>query len=210
MKLFDGSWAPSARKVGIFLAEKSIEVERVTLDLSKDEQAQPPYLAINPRGMVPALLLDDGTVIDESSAICRYFEVLHPEPNLFGRDAREIALVQAWASRIETDCYAPVANVFRNSHPALRDRSVSGKWPPLPQIPELVTRGRVMFDSFVKAADAQLAKNAFIAGDRYSFADITLLISIDFAKTARLMPGEELVNLGRWHADVSARPSATA
>lgn len=210
MKLFDGRGAPSPRKVRIFLAEKGIEVERIVLDLRQDEQLQPAYLALNPRGTVPALVLDDGTVIDESSAICRYFEALHPEPNLFGRDAVEIGLIDAWTRRIETDCYAAIVNVFRNSVPVFRDRGISGKWPPLPQIPELVTRGRIMFNSFAEAADSRLGKSAFIACDRYSFADITLQIALDFAKFAGIIPGENLVNLARWRSETAQRESASA
>lgn len=210
MKLFDGLWAPSPRKVRIFLAEKGIEVERITLDLRKDEQLQPAYLAVNPRGLLPALLLDDGTLIDESAAICRYFEALHPEPNLFGRDAREIALIESWTRRIESDCYAAVADVFRNSLPAFRDRAVSGKWPPIAQISELVTRGRIMFETFVKAADAQLAKSPFIACDRYSYADITLLTALDFGKNVNLNPPDELTHLNSWLTDVRQRKSAEA
>src|SRR3546814_4920328 len=100
------------------------------------EQLQPGFLAGNPRGLLPALLLDDGTVIDESVAICRYLEMLCPEPNLFGRDARETALIESWTRRIDSDCYAAVVYVFRNSLPALQDRAVAGKWPPMPRSEE--------------------------------------------------------------------------
>lgn len=210
MKLFDGPWAPSPRRVRIFLAEKEIEVERVIVDLRRDEQLAPAYLAVNPRGTLPALLLGDGTLIDESSAICRYLEALHPEPNLFGRDPLEIALVESWTRRVESDCYAAAVNVFRNSMPALKDRGVSGKWPPLPQIPELVRRGQIMFETFAEAVNERLAQSAFLACDRYTFADITLQISLDFAKSSALIPNERLVHLHRWQANVGQRKSATA
>lgn len=210
MKLFDGLWAPSPRKVRIYLAEKGIEIERETLDLRKDEQLQPAYLAINPRGTLPALLLDDGTVIDESTAICRYFEALHPTPNLFGKDALEIAMVEAWTRRIETDCYAPAANVFRNALPALSNRAVSGNWPTLPQIPELITRGRIMFGCFTEAANERLGNSAYIASDRYTFADIALQVAMDFSRKAGLIPNGNHIHLSRWWADVGQRKSAAA
>lgn len=210
MKLFDAKHAPSPRRVRIFLAEKGIKIERETIDLRHDEQLSPAFLAVNPRGTVPALLLDDGTLINESSAICRYFEALQPEPNLFGRDAREIALVEAWTRRIETDCYAAIVYVFRNANPIFRDRGVTGKWPQLPQIPELVTRGRQMFETFLEAMDARLARESHVAGDRFTFADITLLVSLDFGKAAALVPDEKHTNLWRWWVAARERDSAKA
>src|SRR3546814_20113645 len=121
MKLFDAGWAPSPRRVRIFLAEKGVEVETVSIDLRTDEQLAPAYLAVNPRGTVPTLILDNGTVIDESTAICRYFEAVHPEPTLFGQTTVEIALIEGWTRRIESECEAAVENVFRNTLPALRE-----------------------------------------------------------------------------------------
>lgn len=210
MKLYDASWAPSPRRVRIFLAEKGIEVDRVDVDLRKDEQLGDAYLAINPRGAVPALELDDGEVLTESSAICRYFEALHPEPPLFGRTPIEIARIESWTRRIESDGYAAAVFVFRNTQPALRDRAVSGKWPAMPQIPELATRGSVMWGAFAEGLDGQLADHRWVAGDRYSFADITALVAIDFAVKAKLAVPEACGNITRWHAAASARPSAAA
>lgn len=210
MKLFDGAGAPSPRKVRMYLAEKGIAVERVTLNLRAGEHLQPAFLAINPRGMLPALLLDDGTMIDESVAICRYFEALHPDPNLFGLDARESALIESWTRRIETDCYAAIAYAFRNSNPAFKDRAVTGRWPPLAQIPELVTRGRIMFDSFAKAIDEQLGRFPYVAGKRYTFADTTLHSTLDFGKIAGMVPPEGLHNVMRWWDEMAQRKSAAA
>lgn len=210
MKLFDAGWAPSPRRVRIFLAEKGVEVETVSIDLRTDEQLAPAYLAVNPRGTVPTLLLDNGMVIDESTAICRYFEAVHPEPNLFGQTPVEIALIEGWTRRIESECYAAVENVFRNTLPALRDRALPGKWPPMPQLPELVTRGRIMFDQFVAAADARLGASAYLARDRFSYADIALVVALDFGRRAGLVPGETRANLARWYSEVSARPSMAA
>lgn len=118
MRLYDMTLAPNPRRVRIFLAEKGIEVPRVEIDIQKGENLEPDYLAINPRGVVPTLVLDDGTILDESIAICRYFEALQPEPNLFGRDPLEIARVEAWQRRIEFEGLFNIAAAFRNSRPA--------------------------------------------------------------------------------------------
>jgi len=210
MKLYDSPGAPSPRRVRIFLAEKGLTVDKVTLDLRRNEQMSAAFLAINPRGTLPALVLDDGTVLDESSAICRFFEALHPQPPLFGETPGEIAMIDGWTRRIETDGYQAVANVFRNTMPAMKDRAVTGKWPPMPQIPELVERGRVMFDCFVRAVDERLADSEWIASDRYSFADVSLLITMDFARAAGITLPDGLEALARWYQAASARPSASA
>ena len=209
MKLYDAAWAPSPRRVRIYLAEKGIEIERVPIDLKRDEQLSDAYLAINPRGAVPALELDDGEVITESAAICRYFEALHPEPPLFGATPIEIARIESWTRRIESDGYVAAAYAFRNSLPAFKDRGVTGKWPPIPQIPELATRGAVMWKAFVEGLDEHLGHNAWIAGDAYSFADVTALVTVDFAAKAGL-DVHGCGHIGRWREAASARPSAAA
>jgi glutathione S-transferase len=210
MKLYDAEWAPSPRRVRITLAEKGIEVERVQVDLRTGEQLADAYLAINPRGAVPALELDDGEVICESAAICRYFEALHPDPPLFGTTPLEIARIEAWTRRIENDGYTAAVYAFRNSRDMFKDRGAPGKWPPIPQIPELATRGAIMWKAFVEGLDGRLGENEWIAGGGYSFADITALVAIDFARAARLAVPEACGNIARWHAAASARPSASA
>lgn len=209
MKLYDAAWAPSPRRVRIYLAEKGIELERVPVDLRADEQFSDAYLAINPRGAVPALELDDGEVITESAAICRYFEATTPEPPLFGSSPIEIARIESWTRRIEGDGYFAAVYAFRNSMPALKDRGMPGKWPPIPQIPELATRGAVMWKAFVEGLDGHLADRQWIAGDDYSFADITALVTVDFAARAKL-DIDGCSHIGRWHKAASARPSASA
>ncbi|TPG43401.1 glutathione S-transferase [Sphingomonas koreensis] len=209
MKLYDSAWAPSPRRVRIYLAEKKIEVERVDVDLRRDEQLGDTYLAVNPRGAVPALELDDGEVITESAAICRYFEALHPAPPLFGDNALGIARTESWTRRIESDGYAAAVYAFRNTVPGLKDRAAPGKWPPIAQIPELATRGAVMWKAFVEGLDARLGASEWIAGDTYSFADITALVTVDFAARAKL-DIDSCTHIGRWHKAASARPSASA
>jgi glutathione S-transferase len=210
MKLYDAEWAPSPRRVRIYLAEKGIEVERVIVDLRKGEQLHDTYLEINPRGAVPALELDDGEVICESAAICRYFESLHPEPSLFGRTPIEIARIESWTRRIENDGYTAAVYAFRNSGEMFRNRGAPGKWPPIPQIPELATRGAIMWKAFVEGLDSRLAETEWIAGVEYSFADITALVAIDFARAAGLSVSDACGNIARWHKAASSRPSASA
>ena len=211
MKLFDAAWAPSPRRVRIFLAEKGIEIERVAVDIMGGEHLRPGYVAINPQRQTPALLLDDGTLIDDSFAICRYFEALQPDPPLFGATPREIGLIEAWLRRIEHDCFQAVAMAFRNKVPVFKDRGVSGQWPVIPQIPDMVERGRIMWPAFMDVLEAHLAGHDHIAGTGFSMADIAGLVAIDFGIDTRLPdPRENRPSIARWHERVSARPSARA
>ncbi|MDB5686233.1 MAG: glutathione S-transferase family protein [Rhizorhabdus sp.] len=210
MKLFDAPWAPSPRRVRIFVAEKGIEIERVVLDLRTGAHLQPPYSEMNPRGQVPALLLDDGTLIDDSVAICRYLEAIHPQPPLFGRNPCEAGIIEAWNRRIDSDCYTAVMSAFRNSVPSFADRALSGQWPPIAQIPALAERGRLMWGAFIAIFDARLASVEYVAGDAFSFADIVALVAVDFGIATRLPDPRDHPSIARWHALVSTRPSASA
>ena len=210
MKLYDAGWAPSPRRVRIFLAEKAIQVERVAIDLRTGEQLGEAYLARVPRGVVPALELDDGEIITESAAICRFFEVLHPDPPLFGVRPVEIARVESWVRRIDAEGYAAGVYAFRNGHAAFAGKALPGHWPAIAQIPELVERARVMWRGFVAALDRQLETEEWVAGDRYSYADIVALTTIDFAERAKLPLPDDAVQLARGRAAVTARPSADA
>ncbi len=203
MKLYDGGRAPNPRRVKVFLAEKGITVPVEPVDLGKLAHKSPAYTVINPLQRVPALQLDDGTIITESIAICRYFERLHPEPPLFGIDAKDMALVEMWERRLEFHLLGPVSHIFRNSHPAMKGMEV-------PQVPAWADANRPRAMDFLTLLDGELKDRRYIAGDRYSVADITGMISVDFMKPAKLTVPEALGNLKRWHAEVSARPSAQA
>jgi glutathione S-transferase len=203
MKLYDGGRAPNPRRVKVFLAEKGITVPTEQIDLGKLAHKSPAYTAINPLQRVPALELDDGTIISESIAICRYFEALHPEPPLFGTGPREAAVIEMWERRIEFHLLGPVSHVFRNSHPAMKEMEV-------PQVPAWAEANKPRILEFITFLDGELKNRSFVAGDAFTVADITGLISIDFMKPAKLPVPDELVNLKRWHAAVSARPSAAA
>jgi glutathione S-transferase len=203
MKLYDSKMAPNPRRTRIFLAEKGISLPTEQVDMAKMEHKTPEYTAINPLQRMPALVLDDGTVITESLAICRYFEALQPEPPLFGTGAKETALVEMWSRRVENNFFATVAAVFRHLHPAMRELEV-------PQVPAWAEANKPRVTWFLELLDGELAKREFIAGDNFSVADITALCTVDFMKPARLTIPEGAANVKRWHAAVSARPSAKA
>jgi len=203
MKLYDTKTAPNPRRARIFLAEKGITLPTEQVDIMTMAHKTPEYTAINPFQRMPTLVLDDGTVITESMAICRYFETLQPDPPLFGKGAKEIALVEMWNRRAEINFFANIAAVFRHLHPAMKELEV-------PQIPAFAEANKPRVAWFLELLDGELAKREFIAGDHYSVADITALVAVDFMKPARLAVPEGAANVKRWHASVSARPSARA
>jgi glutathione S-transferase len=203
MKLYDGGRAPNPRRVRIFLAEKGITVPTEQVDLGKLEQRTQAYTAINPMQRVPSLVLDDGTVITESLAICRYFEALQPDPPLFGRGPLQIALVEMWNRRVEFHLYIPVSTVFQHLHPAMKALVD-------PQVPAWGEANRPRIYDFLRFLDSELKSRPYVAGNDFSVADILAMVAVDFMKVSKLAVPEELADLRRWHAGVSARPSAAA
>src|SRR5579872_4312134 len=201
MKLYDGGRAPNPRRVRIFLAEKGISVPIVPVDLGRLEQRSDAYRAINPLQRVPALVLDDGTVITESVAICRYFEAMQPSPPLFGQSALESALIEMWNRRVEFHLYLPVSSVFQHLHPAMKALVD-------PQVPAWGEANKPRIFDFLRLLDCELKNRPYVAGKEFSIADITALVSVDFMKVSKLSVPEELTDLRRWHAKISARPSA--
>ena len=211
MKLYDNQLAPNPRRVRIFMAEKGISCETEQIDIVKGENLRESFLAINPRGLVPTLVLDDGSVLDESVAICRYLEETHPEPPLMGTGALGKAQVEARQRHMEFDGLQGAAEAFRNSFPLFSSRGVAGSAGAVEAIPALAERGKGAVQRFYRRLDEDLAKTTFIAGDEFSIADITALCAVDFATAAARLPiPDDCGNLKRWHAEVSARPSATA
>ena len=203
MKLYDAGRAPNPRRVRVFLADKGVTVPVVSIDLARLEHKAPAYVAVNPLQRTPALELDDGTVISESIAICRYFEELHAEPPLFGTGALERARVEMWQRRLEFGLLGTVAAVFRHLHPAMAEMEV-------PQVAAWGETNKPRVIEFLRFLDGELADRRFIAGDRFSVADITGLVGLDFMKPAKLSMPDELANVRRWHAELAARPSAQA
>ena len=209
MKLFDMTDAPNPRRVRAFLAEKGVDIDKVQIDIMGGENLESTYLAINPRGVLPTLQLDDGSIIDEASAICRYFEETHPHPALYGTDAKSKAQIESWVRQIEGDVFAPAADVLRNSHPVFENRSVPGT-NNTPQVSALVDRGFGRVEAFYQRLNQRLAESAYIVGDHYSAADLTAMCAIDFASFVGIPVPEELKHLAEWHGRVSQRPSAAA
>ena len=203
MKLYDLKNAPNPRRVKIFLAEKKISLPIEALDIETREHLTPGVLAKNPLGKLPVLELDDGTVLCESIAICRYFEEMVPEPPLFGRSTLERAQVEMWNRRMELNLLFCVAQVFRHLHPAMAQLEV-------PQVSAWGEANRPRVLEILQYLDEELGTRRYIAGDHYSVADITALVAVDFMKPARIQRPEGLKHLARWHEEASARPSAKA
>jgi glutathione S-transferase len=203
MKIYDFPMAPNPRRVRIFLAEKNIEMVYVHVDIFKGENRTVEFMQKNPMGGLPVLEFDDGTYLTESVAICRYFEGIQPEPHLMGVDPRDIAFVEMWNRRMELEIFAPIANVIQHTHPAFITR--------IKQIPEFAEVRRDYGMQRLEWLDSILAQRQFIAGDRYTIADITAQVAIDLGVNLggmKLLDGVHHVK--RWHEAVSSRPSAKA
>lgn len=198
MKLYE-SPSPNAQRVQVFMKEKGIDCERVAVDLRAAENISEAFLAKNPSGRVPVLELDDGTFISETVAISRYLEALHPQPNLFGDDALSMAKVEMWHRRVEINFLLNVAMAFRNITGFFKDRETCvSEW------------GEVAAGHAVAAVpmfEAQLGQHEYLAGDKFSIADITLAIGWGFAQQVKVVPLPESPNIERWLAQVQARPS---
>ena len=206
MKLYSWGAAPNPRRVLIYMAEKGIEIPVV--EAGEGAHLTDDFLARFDGRIVPMLELDDGTQIGEAMAICRFLEEAYPAPPLFGVNRRDRALVDMWERRAENEGFNGVAEVFRNSTPAFAGRGLPGFEEPIEQISGLVERGKKRLAHFYGRIERQLADNRFIAGPRFSVADITALCIVDFAtRGAKVGLPEDHTNARRWHAEVSARPS---
>ena len=194
--------APNPRRVRIFAAEKGIALDTRDLSIPAGEHKSPEFLALNPRGQTPALQLDDGTAIAESVAICRYLEATHPEPPLFGRDAKEQALIEMWNRRVEMILMLPVGAVWVHTH------RFTARLPG--RIAEWGEANRPRVEEALRFFDSALEGREFLAADHYSIADILLLTTVDFATFIGMAVPDNLESLRAWHARVSARPSAAA
>jgi glutathione S-transferase len=207
MKIYEYRRAPNPRRVQMFLVEKNINVEYVQVNVGNGENRESEYLAINPKGGVPALQLDNGKVISESMAICRYFDAIQPEPFIFGDSPEERGLVEMWNRKIEIEGMNPVGECLRNSSEAFKDRAV-----PDPrttkQIAELAQRGSMLANRFLDDINKRLSESQYVAGENFSMADINLYVFLDFASWVKVIPTENHKNLTNWKEIVSKRESA--
>ncbi|MFB9127273.1 glutathione S-transferase [Paraburkholderia dipogonis] len=210
LTLYHSTASPNSRRVRIFLAEKGVTVTLAAVDLGKREQHGDAYRAINPRRVVPTLVLDDGTSIGEVPAIQRYIEDVYPDAPLFGSTPKDKALITMWERRAEQEGFASVMEAIRNTAPGLKGRAIAGPHD-YEQIAALAERSRQRVVHFMEDLDDRLKQSAFVAGERFSVADITALVTIDFAaKAIDLQVPADLKSLRRWYDAVSSRPSATA
>ena len=210
LKLYESSASPNSRRVRIFIAEKGICVSRVPVDLAAKEQASEAYVRINPRRVVPTLVIEDGTAIGEVPAIVRYLEETHTGTRLLGSSPKEKALVTMWERRMEQDGFAVVMETVRNKAPGLKGRAIAGPHD-YEQIADLVGRGHKRIANFYTDLEARLNEVDFVAGDRFSVADITAVVAIDFATRALDLSIPEVNGATkRWYAGVAERPSFAA
>ena len=209
MKFYDCSTAPSPRRARMALVEKRIEPEIVEVNVGEGEQFSPAFTVVNPRCTVPVLVTDEGEALCENAAIVRYLEALHPHPPLLGTEPIEQARVAEWVWRAEFEGLMSVMEILRNTSKRLKDRALPGP-DPTPQIPELAERGRARGARFFAALDARLQTRPWLAGETFSFADITAFVFVEFAQWVKLAPGDDLKALAGWREAVAARPSAQA
>ncbi len=203
MKLYGApAPAPNPRRVRIFLAEKGIDLPETPVSLMKGEHKSPEHRARNSLGQIPTLELDDGVCISETVAICRYFEEIQPEPPLFGTGAVEKALVEMWVRRVEFTVMAPVSAFWRHAHP-LTARLLT-------QFRDFGESNRAGYESAQRWLERELTERPFLAGERYTMADICLLTTVDFADWIGLPLSQDAPNLRAWRARASERPSAAA
>src|SRR3981189_2145805 len=210
MKLYQNAGSPNSRRVRIFLAEKGLSIPLIPIDFSKGEQHSDAYRAINSRRVVPTLVLEDGTAIGEVPAILRYLEEVYPEPPLLGATPKTKALVTMWERRVELEGFASVMEAVRNAVPGLKNRAIAGPHD-YDQIPALVERSKQRVSNFYADFNVRLADVPFVAGDEFSVADITAVVTVDFAtKAAGLPMADEHTALKRWYDSVSTRASMGA
>ena len=203
MKLYDSYRAPNPRRVRWFMAEKGIDdIEVVNLNVFEGEHRKPDYLAKAGLPNVPALEMDDGTCITESVAICRYLESVYPEPNMFGRDPKETAVIEMWTRRVEMLVSTPLMLTVRHSHPALAALEK--------QVPEVAETNRRGAERALKVLERRLGESEFIAADRVTMADILAATAIDFSRMAKFSVPEEFANVRRWYEAMMARDAAKA
>jgi glutathione S-transferase len=210
MKIYDWRLAPNPRRVRMFLSEKGLDVPLE--EVGDGMGLKPEFVArFDPHATTPTLELDDGTCISEAMAICRYFEELHPEPRLMGRDAKDKAVVEMWERRAYEGAMFALSEMIRNTHPAFAKRGLPGTAEPIDQVASMVERGRGRLRRFSASADQQLGKSRFLAGDAFSVADITAFCALDSLTRLLETPiAPEHANLRRWFGEVAQRPSAPA
>ena len=202
MKLYSNRYAPSPRRVRMFAAEKGIALDIVEVDIAAGEQRSAEFLARNPRGELPLLELDDGSILTESLAICRLLEARQPEPNLWGRTPEERAAVDCAVDGLMFRLYVPTTQAFRHGHEFWAGR--------IEQVPAYADVARRLVTAEYDFLERRLAEHAYVSLDRFTMADIVAYTTVEFGKVAGLRPGADHKGIQRWRAEIRERPSARA
>ena len=206
MTLYDCATAPSPRRARILLAEKGVLHATVEVDLRHGEQLSEAYRKVNPQCTVPALRTDEGLLLTDNAAIGAYLEARFPQPPLLGSTPQEKAEIASWNWRVEFEGLLAIAEALRNSAPAMAHRALPGPVD-YAQIPELAQRGLARAQQFFSTLNDRLAGREYLAADRFSMADITAVVAVDFARVVKLRPAEQHPHLQRWRATLAQRPS---
>jgi glutathione S-transferase len=204
--LYDCATAPSPRRARILLAEKGIAHETVQVDLRAREQLGEAFRRVNPQCTVPALRTEEGTVLTDNAGIAAYLEARYPEPPLLGANPLEKAEIASWNWRVEFEGFLAIAEALRNGSPAMANRALPGPVD-YAQIPELAQRGVARVQRFFADLDQRLAGREFVATERFSIADITAVVAVDFARVVKVKPDEQHPNIVRWRGAMALRPS---
>ena len=204
--LYDCATAPSPRRARILLAEKGVTHDTVPIDLRNGEHLAEAFREVNPQCTVPALRTDDGMLLTDNAAITAWVEARFPQPALLGETPQEKAEIASWNWRVEFEGLLAIAEALRNSAPAMANRALPGPVD-YPQIPELAQRGLARVQHFLLTLNDRLEGRDFIAADRFSIADITAVVAVDFARVVKVKPGEQHPHVVRWRAALAERPS---
>jgi glutathione S-transferase len=207
MKLYTFAPAANALRVEMFLREKELKLETISVNVREDELFKEPYNSMNPFNCIPFLKLENGTIITETISICRYLDEQSNSIKLFGNDTEEQAIIDMWNRRIELDGFLPLLHSVRNKTSFFKGKVVPGTRTSITQSPEIVERGIEMFDILLNRIDPHLSKNKFLLGDKFSIADITSHFMFNLSNMLKIDFGQKYKNVYRWKSDLEKRPS---
>ena len=207
MKLYTFAPAANALRVEMFLREKELKLETISVNVREDELFKEPYNSMNPFNCIPFLELENGTIITETISICRYLDEQSNSTKLFGNDTEERAIIDMWNRRIELDGFLPLLHSVRNKTSFFKGKVVPGTRTSITQSPEIVERGIEMFDILLNRIEPHLSKNKFLLGDKFSIADITSHFMFNLSNMLKIDFGQKYKNVYRWKSDLEKRPS---
>ena len=207
MKLYTFAPAANALRVEMFLREKELKLETISVNVREDELFKEPYNSMNPFNCIPFLELENGTIITETISICRYLDEQSNSSKLFGNDTEERAIIDMWNRRIELDGFLPLLHSVRNKTSFFKGKVVPGTRTSITQSPEIVERGIEMFDILLNRIEPHLSKNKFLLGDKFTIADITSHFMFNLSNMLKIDFVQKYKNVYRWKSDLEKRPS---